>query len=76
MKEVTLEALQNKAAAMIERVHAGEQFVVTRAGRPVAELRPVLREPLDRGELLARWRSLPAVDLEALRRDLDQVLDP
>jgi len=60
----------------VDRVLAGESMVVTRAGRPVAELRPVPRPGLTGAELLARWKSLPVVDAEAFRRDLDEFLDP
>jgi hypothetical protein len=31
---------------------------------------------LSAGALLERWRNLPAIDPIALRRDLDQVLNP
>lgn len=51
-------------------------MLVTRAGEPVAELRPVRRRGLRAEELLRRWRSLPAIDPRALRRDVDRVLDP
>jgi prevent-host-death family protein len=76
MKQVSLRDLRNHGGQVIDRVLAGESLVVTRSGRPVAELRPVRRPGLDREELLARWRTLPAVDPAALRRDLDCLLDP
>jgi antitoxin (DNA-binding transcriptional repressor) of toxin-antitoxin stability system len=50
--------------------------MVTRDGRPVAELRPMARKPLDAATLLKRWRGLPVVDAARLRRDTDAVLDP
>jgi antitoxin (DNA-binding transcriptional repressor) of toxin-antitoxin stability system len=40
MSTVTLEELQHDPLAVIRRVEAGESVVVTRADRPVAELRP------------------------------------
>ena len=33
--------LRNDVSAVLKRVEAGEEFVVTVSGRPVAELRPV-----------------------------------
>ncbi|MGX6447036.1 hypothetical protein ACVU7I_03035 [Patulibacter sp. S7RM1-6] len=42
----------------------------------MATLRPVAGEPLAADALLARWRGLRAGSPEALRRDLDAVLDP
>lgn len=35
--------LRNDVSAVLRRVEAGEEFVVTVSGRPVAELRPVVR---------------------------------
>jgi len=61
---------------VLARVLAGESLTVTRAGAPVAELRPVQRPGLDRETLLHRWRRVPPVDPEAFRRDIDAVLDP
>lgn len=51
-------------------------LTVTRAGVPVAGLRPLPREPLSAATLLDRWQRLPHVDTERLRRDLDEALDP
>ncbi len=61
---------------MIDRVAAGEHLTVTRSGRPVARLTPLPREGLDAAALLARWRQLPPVDPDALRRDIDELIDP
>ena len=41
MSTVSLQDLQQDAAALLDRVQAGEHLVVTRAGQPVAELRPL-----------------------------------
>lgn len=76
MKGVTIRELRNHGGRVVDRVLAGETMVVTRAGKPVAELKPLRRPTLPREELLARWRVLPAVDPDALRRDVDRFLDP
>ncbi len=76
MGNVTIRELRNKGKAVVDRVLAGERLTVTRAGRPVAELRPLPKPGLDAATLLNRWQYLPAVDPEALRRDIDAVLDP
>ncbi len=47
MNSVTLQDLQRDPAALLDRVEAGERLVVSRAGRPVAELRPLA--PATRG---------------------------
>jgi prevent-host-death family protein len=72
---LTLRELRNRGGRAVERVLAGESVIVTRAGTPVAELRPIERPRIDRETLLARWRRLPRVDARALRRDLDRALD-
>jgi hypothetical protein len=51
-------------------------MIVTRDGAEVAELRPRRRRSPSPADLIARRRSLPRVDPEALRRDLDDVIDP
>ncbi|NLE80465.1 MAG: type II toxin-antitoxin system prevent-host-death family antitoxin [Rhodococcus sp.] len=67
--------LRNNGGDVLERVQAGEHFIVTKSGRAVAEIRPLAHRTLDRNALLARWRHLPSVDPVAFRRDIDEVLD-
>jgi prevent-host-death family protein len=74
--EITIRELRNHGGEVVDRVARGEQITVTRAGKPVAELRPVSRPPLTAETLLARWRRLPPVDHRAMRAELDEVLDP
>lgn len=76
MNNVTIRDLRNHGRAVVDRVVAGESLTITRAGRPVAELRPLTRRGVDAATLLERWKHLPKVDLGAFRRDLDEVLDP
>jgi prevent-host-death family protein len=74
--EITIRELRNHGGEVVDRVAQGEQITVTRAGKPVAELRPVSRPPLTAETLLARWRPLPPVDYQAMRAELDEVVDP
>jgi len=76
MGKITIRDLRNYGGRVVERVQAGEHLIVTRDGQPVAELRPVPRQPLDAATLLARWRSLPRIDAQQLRKDIDESLDP
>jgi prevent-host-death family protein len=76
MAEVSVRELRNRGGQVLERVARGEALIVTLDGRPVAELRPLPSRPLRVGTLLARWRGLPRVDDEALRADVDRVIDP
>jgi prevent-host-death family protein len=76
MAQVTIRELRNHGGEVVDRVAAGEHLTVTRDGRPVAELRPVLSAPLNARVLLRRWRRLPALDAARLREDTDAVVDP
>lgn len=75
METVTIRDLRNHGGDVVERVEAGERVTVTRDGRPVAELRPVRSRGVLSAVLLERWRRLPAVDVDALRRDIDAIID-
>ena len=76
MAEVSIRELRNHGGDVIDRVQAGERITITRDGRPVAELRPLPRRPLNAEELLARWRLLPPMDPNRLRADIDEIIDP
>jgi prevent-host-death family protein len=76
MNSVTIRELRNRGGEVVDRVQAGERLTVTRAGKPVAELRPVHGPALTREMVLRRWRRLPPLDGERLRADLDAALDP
>lgn len=70
--------LRNDNARVIAAVAAGESFVVTRNGIPVAELRPIQR--LQRSfvpkiELLALAAAGPHLDFAQFRADLDRAVD-
>jgi prevent-host-death family protein len=75
MAEVTIRELRNRGGEVVDRVAAGERLVVTRSGRPIAELRPLRTPGLSAGALLERWRRLPPIDTAALREELDATLD-
>lgn len=72
---VSIRDLRNHGGEVLARVEQGETVTVTRNGRPVAELRPLPRGGLTAEELVRRWRRLPVVDPDALRRDIDEVVD-
>jgi prevent-host-death family protein len=70
--------LRNDNAKVIDAVVAGETFVVTRHGVPVAELRPISpirRKLVAKADLVALGAAGPHVDLAAFRSDLDRVVD-
>jgi prevent-host-death family protein len=76
MAEVTIRELRNHGGEVIDRVQRGERLTVTRSGKPVAELRPLPRQSVSRAELISIWRSLPTIDLDRFRADIDRVIDP
>lgn len=74
--DVTIRELRNQGGHVVERVIAGEILTVTRDGRPVARLVPLSAPEPSAEVLLERWRNLPPMDLDSLRRDVDEVIDP
>lgn len=76
MAEVSIRDLRNHGGDVVDRVARGERITVTRAGKPVAELRPIDRPPATLDVLLERWRHLPSIDFERFRRDIDELIDP
>lgn len=76
MVDVTIRELRNHGGDVVDRAARGEQITITRAGKPVAELRPAGPPALPAHVLLARWRRLPPIDPSALRADIDAALDP
>jgi len=75
MGTVTIRELRDHGGDVVDRVTAGERVTVTRDGKPVAELRPVRSRGIASATLLERWRRLPTVDADGLRRDVDGVVD-
>ena len=75
MADVTIRELRNNGGNVVDRAARGEPITITRAGKPVASLRPLDPPALSADVLLSRWRRLPAVDAASLRRDVDRILD-
>ena len=67
--------LPDNSAAPSKRVQQGERVVVTKDGEPVAEVVPLRRAPLHRDQLLQRWATLPMIDAEQSKKDVDDMLD-
>jgi len=76
METVSIRDLRNHGGEVVERVSRGEQVTITRAGKAVAELRPLPSPPLSSATLVARWARLPDLDPATLREDIDEALDP
>lgn len=70
--------LRNENAKLMDAVAAGETFVVTRHGEPVAELRPIqaVRKTFISRDDLARIADAGVrIDPRQFRRDLDAAID-
>jgi prevent-host-death family protein len=77
-KTIAQRELRNDNAQVIEAVAAGESFVVTRNGVPIAELRPIQqtrRTFVPAAELAALAATGPRIDGGRFRADLDRVVD-
>ena len=77
VKTIPQRDLRNQNAKVIEAVAAGESFVVTRNGIPVAELRPVgtLRRSFVPKVDLAKQPAGGHIDFKTFRADLDRLAD-
>ena len=75
MSEVTVRDLRNHGGQVIDRVARGERVTITRAGTPVAELRPYIASKLSAEALLLRWKHLPSIDPSAFQSDIDEIFD-
>jgi prevent-host-death family protein len=75
MAMVTIRDLRNHGGEVVDRAAQGEAVIITRGGKPVAELRPVARPGLTAAALLVHWHRLPSIDPNDLREDIDAVVD-
>ena len=70
--------LRNDNAKVMDAVSAGETFVVTRNGEPVAELRPIRvarRTFITRAEVATLASAAVRIDHRQFRADLDRLID-
>lgn len=75
--EISQREFRNDSGEIMRRLDAGESFVVTRNGVPVAELTPVRRrDRFVRAEVVVEaFRGAPLIDFRQLRADLDAHVD-
>lgn len=74
---MSIRDLRNHGGEVVERVAHGERVIITRAGKPVAQLTALTEplNPLTKEQVLERFRNLPRMDAAALRRDIDEATD-
>jgi antitoxin (DNA-binding transcriptional repressor) of toxin-antitoxin stability system len=75
-RKITQRELRNDSGAIMRALDGGESFVVTRNGVPVGELHPIRHQRFVASDVVsAVFAGAPSVDLQALRADLDTVVD-
>ena len=67
--------LRNNSGEIMRALDRGEEFIITRNGVPVGELRPIRRTFVGRAALAASMAGAPAIDARRFRQDVDAVLD-
>jgi prevent-host-death family protein len=72
MTTVSLAEARARLSTILDRVEAGETFVITRHGKPVAQVSPAATEkkPIPFEELAAFRASMPRTSLLALLMEL------
>ena len=74
-RTISQRELRNDSGEIMRALDRGEDFIVTRNGVPVGELRPARRRFVSRDLLLQTFRTAPAIDADRFREDLDAVAD-
>ncbi|MGH7882355.1 MAG: type II toxin-antitoxin system Phd/YefM family antitoxin [Candidatus Dormibacteraceae bacterium] len=73
--EITQRELRDHSGKIIEDLNGGQSFVVTRNGKPVAELKPFERPFTTRDEFLAAFANASQIDTESFWADVDAFVD-
>jgi antitoxin (DNA-binding transcriptional repressor) of toxin-antitoxin stability system len=75
-REISQRELHNDSGAILRAVESGEDFIVTRNGTAIAELRPLRRQRfVSRSDLLAAARQWAPTDAAIFRVDIDEPTD-
>lgn len=76
MKQIQQRDLRNDSGKVLAAVEAGESYIITRNGKPVAKLEPLVRRTfVPVAELTRTSARLPHVDYAQWRADLDAMID-
>lgn len=75
-RKLTQRELRRRSGKILRALDGGEEFVLTRKGRPVGELLPYRgRYFVPAEQLIAAAKGLPAIDYEEFRADIDRYVD-
>jgi prevent-host-death family protein len=75
-RAITQRELRNESGEIMRGLDRGEEYLITRNGVPVGELRPIARRRFVAAEvLITAFAGAPLVDVARLRDDLDRLVD-
>jgi antitoxin (DNA-binding transcriptional repressor) of toxin-antitoxin stability system len=75
-REITQRELRNESGAIMRALDAGESFIVTRNGVPVAEMTPARRPRFtSKADALKAFSNAPSIDAKRFFSDVDAILD-
>jgi prevent-host-death family protein len=75
-KPVNIHDAKTHLSRLVERVEAGEEITLARAGRPVAKLVPYVRRTEPRQPGLWKGRVIIAPDFDAPIPEIDEAFNP
>jgi prevent-host-death family protein len=67
--------LRNNSGQIMRALDQGQEFIITRNGVPVGELRPARRRFVSRNALATAIAGAPPIDAQRFRDDVDAILD-
>jgi antitoxin (DNA-binding transcriptional repressor) of toxin-antitoxin stability system len=74
-REITQRQLRNESGAIMRAIDAGESFIVTRNGVPVAEMTPARRPHFtSKADVLKAFKNAPSVDAKRFFSDIDAII--
>jgi len=78
LEQISQRDLRLRSREIMDAVERGTAFTVTRDGREIGRLVPKRQRKafLGRDELAELFRTVPAIDAEGFRSDLDAHVDP
>jgi prevent-host-death family protein len=75
-REISQRELRNQSGEIMRELDRGEEFIVTRNGVPVGELRPIRpRQFVPTRTLQASLRGVGPIDPKLFREDVDRYVD-
>jgi len=77
-RKLTQRELRRHSGKILRALDGGDDFIVTRKGRPVGELRPIQRQKrtfIPKEEFLALFEGAPHIDYDQFRADIDRYVD-